>query len=292
MTLLTTRVKKTIKQVVEKNRIVPKLLVGKLCSLPDFIIIGAMKGGTSSLYHNMCEHPRIAPSMVKEVRYFGSKYHAKSLNWYRAHFPVLLNRQREGSALTGEASPSYIFNPKVAGRIRACVPEVRLIAILRNPVERAYSHYNHFVKIGKENCSFEEAIAREKQEEQNLRTELEKMLGDDRYHSNHYFRYSYLLTRGRYLEQLEVYAKHFPREQMLILKSEDFYEDPAAVLQRVYGFLGLPDRKVDRPKKYMVGKYSGMNPATREYLSDYYRPHNEQLYQFLGTDMGWEQQGL
>lgn len=289
MALLPPTIKQTLRRTLRNNRVAPRLLVSPLCPLPDFIIVGAMKSATSSLYHNVCEHPQIVPAIAKEVRFFGSRYHQKSMRWYRAHFPILLNGLKQERRLTGEASPSYIFNPQVAGRIREHLPEVRIIAILRNPVERAYSHYNHFVKIGTEDASsFEEALAKEEQEEPTLRTEYAKMLGDDNYHSKHYFRYSYLLARGRYVEQLEVYAKHFPKEQMLILKTEDFYEDASAVLNRVYSFLGLPSREVDQPKKYMVGSYSGMKPATREYLRDYYRPHNAKLYEFLGTDLGWD----
>jgi len=131
--------------------------------LPDFIIIGVQRGGTTSLYKYMTKHPKIIPALKKEIHFFDNKF-GKGLSWYESQFMqnpffCLLKRKRKSEdTITGEASPYYIYHPHVPKRISKILPNVKLIAILRNPIERAFSHYNHEVRLGAEKLSFEDAL--------------------------------------------------------------------------------------------------------------------------------------
>lgn len=260
--------------------------------LPDFLIIGTQRGGTTSLFHYLQTHPCIQPAVNKDLHFFDRRY-KKGLNWYRGHFPTYIEKYyaqllRGRTFLTGEASPSYLFHPYTPERVARAVPHVRLIVMLRNPVSRAYSQYNHAVELGHENLSFEEAI---QTEEERTAREQKKILEDEHYYSEDYKHRSYL-TKGVYVDQLQRWMKFFPREQFLILKSEDFYTDPGASFKQVLTFLKVPETQLQLEKKtyknYNNNIYtSKMDPVLRKRLIEYFEPHNARLYEFLGTDFGW-----
>src|SRR5690242_4033623 len=175
--------------------------------LPDFLVIGAQRGGTTSLYQYLQVHPFIEPATTKEVHFFDRRFH-KGLAWYRGHFPTALEKYRADRLhnrlfLIGEATPDYLFHPHTPRRVARILPWVKLIVLLRNPVERAYSHYHHAVDLGYEHLPFEEAIRRE---EERLGTEREKMLKNQYYKSCAYMELSYL-SRGIYVEQLQAWMQ-------------------------------------------------------------------------------------
>ena len=262
--------------------------------LPDFLIIGTQRGGTTSLYNYLVECPGVGPAFVKELHFFDKKFHKGTL-WYRAHFPSsvqkhLFQRTRRQAFVTGEASAYYLFHPRAPQRVARVLPHARLIVLLRNPVDRAYSQYNFEVELGREALPFEEAIAREGKR---IAQERERILADERYVSFDHSRYSYL-ARGIYVDQLRAWMNVFPREQFLILKSEDFYADPAATLEQVLAFLQLPGleprarQKRYRSYNYNATPYAAMEAGTRKRLIEYFAPHNAELHQFLGRDFGWD----
>ena len=203
-------------------------------AMPDFFIIGAQRGGTRSLYEYLSGHPDIQPARTEEVHYF-SLFFDRGRRWFLSQFPPLGPGQ-----ITGEASPYYLFHPLAAERLHAVAPEAKLIVLLRNPVDRAFSHYQLEVRQGNEPLSFEEAIAAESSR---LAGEVERILDDDTYASFAHQHYSYL-ARGRYVEQLRRWFSLFPRDQFLVLKSENFYRDPAAGYRQVTDFLGLLDGRL------------------------------------------------
>jgi hypothetical protein len=260
--------------------------------LPDFLIIGTQRGGTTSLYHYLQAHPGIHLANTKDTHFFDKKY-SNGLTWYRAHFPTVWEKTyaqqvQKRSFVTGEASPSYLFHPPAPQRIAQVIPSVKLIVLLRNPVDRAYSQYYHAIELGHETRSFEEAI---QGEEERTAQEREKLLKDERYHSHAYKHLSYL-TRGIYVDQLQAWLRFFAREQFLILKSEDFYANPAATLKEIFTFLHLPTIETQLGKKeykqYNNNSYSKMDPAMRSRLVEYFRPHNARLYDLLSVDLGWD----
>ncbi|MCB0619037.1 MAG: sulfotransferase domain-containing protein [Saprospiraceae bacterium] len=249
--------------------------------LPDFIIIGVQKSGTSSLYRYLEGHPGLKMSWRKQLHFF-DQFYRKGIRWYRACFPLIATNR---STKTGEATPYYILHPHAAERMARHLPDIRLIVMLRNPIDRAYSHFQMKKDQGWETAAtFEEAMDLE---EDRLRPELDKMLSNPHYYSKQYRNFSYL-TRGHYAEQLERWFNHFRREQLLIINSDRFFADPMAVLRETYEFLGLADHVPDNLKVYNQRQYEPMEPALREKLRAYYAPHNEKLYALLGERYDWD----
>jgi hypothetical protein len=268
-------------------------ITGPLRLLPDFLIIGTQRGGTTSLYNYLIARPGVGPAMVKELHYFDKKFN-KGLLWYRAHFPSSIQKYsyqftHKQAFVTGEASAYYLFHPHVPKRVSMVLPHVKLIVMLRNPVDRAYSQYNFEVDLGRETLPFEEALDCEGER---ISREREKMIADEGYVSFDYSRYSYL-ARGIYVDQLQTWMSLFPKEQFLILKSEDFYADPVTALDHTSKFLNLAELEPHEKKKkyklhnYNTTPYPKMNPATRKRLIEYFEPHNARLYDLLGVELGW-----
>lgn len=262
--------------------------------LPDFLLIGTQRGGTTALYHYLKSHFCIVPAIVPELQFFDKKFR-KGLKWYRGHFPTCIEKYytehiRQHAFLTGEASSSYLFYPHVPGRVARALPHVKLIVLLRNPIDRAYSQYFHAIELGHETLSFEDAI---QDEEERTAKEREKILADEHYYSSIFKHRSYL-TRGIYVDQLQPWMNLFPREQFLILKSEDFYAHPATTFKQVLAFLNLPEtepqvRKNEYKQYDHNTYYTKMDPALRKRLIEYFQPHNARLYEFLDRNFGWDQ---
>ncbi len=252
---------------------------------PSFLIIGAQRAGTTSLYNYLCEHPLVVPAAQKELHFFDRSY-SRSLPDYFRQYPIVWRSALPigPRRITGEATPYYLFHPLAAGRVQQALPGVKLIGLLRNPIDRAFSHYHHAVKLGAEPLSFEAAIEREPER---LAGEFERLCCEPDYHSPAYVYHSYL-ARGVYVDQLERWMSLFPREQFQILKSEDFYADPNAMLRSVFAFLGLPPAEIRTGEQHNRQDYAPMHPDTRARLQDYFAPHNTRLYRFLNRDFGWE----
>ena len=264
------------------------MATARLRILPDFIIIGAQRSGTTSLFKYLAAHPAIYPATFKEVHFF-DRFFNRGVGWYRSFFPIALQRwyvtqvQRR-AFVSGEATPYYLFHPRASERVAALLPHVKLIAILRNPIDRAYSQYYHEVQRGLESASFEAALQRERELLDNEQAALQ---ADPAYYSALHQNHAYL-ARGRYVEQLRVWRQHFPREQLLVLQSEAFYADPADSVAQVVDFLGLPSFHLREFKKYNEMQYAEMPAAVRVALQDYFHPYNQQLYAYLGVDWAWE----
>lgn len=243
------------------------------CILPHFLIIGTQRGGTTSLYNYLVQHPRVKGALRKEVHYFDFNY-SKGLTWYLAHFPVGIHGN---TFLTGESSPYYLFHPDVPKRVAETLPNAKFLVLLRNPVDRAYSQYHHEVKLGYETLSFEKAINREYalMESQSWGSPTPDMA----YAHNHY---SYL-SRGIYVDQLKRWMQTIPRERFLILKSEEFYSNPGRVFFQVLDFLRLPRAGPTSFPIHNEGKYSDLSEVTRSRLNSFFLPHNQRLSSFLGN---------
>lgn len=262
-------------------------LTGAIRLMPDFLIIGAQRCGTTSLYNYLIKHPYIAPALKKEVHFFDHNY-GQGFTWYRAHFPYLLTkivyRMKGRCFVTGEATPYYIFHPHAPRRIANAIPKAKLILLLRNPIDRAYSQYHHAVRRGFESLSFEDAIDKE---QQRLFGEIEKMAENENLRSFNHQKYSYL-SRGIYIEQIKVWVSLFAEEQLLILKSEELYSNSQTVLDRVFEFLNLPSLEVDTYKRYNSTSYIPMDTNMRKSLISFFREYNTKLYELLGIDFDWD----
>lgn len=265
-----------------------RMLTSSTRLMPDFLIIGAQKCGTTSLFNYLIQHPHVASPAKKEIHFF-NRYYQKGTNWYRSYFPTLFSKLGRQDLLTGEASTGYICHPHAPNRIARELTQVKLIALLRNPVDRAYSHYQHTSRRGIESLSFEDAIARE---EERVGGVVATMLKDEYYYDPSEYLYSYL-SRGIYVDQIKIWFNHFPKEQILILSSEDLFTNPSIVFKQVLEFLDLPAWEPENYGKYnrdsnkICGEHPEMDVSIRKSLTDYFKPHNERLYEYLGRDFGW-----
>lgn len=268
-----------------------RILTASWRLMPDFLVLGGQKCGTTSLYQYLIMHPFIISAMKKQMHFFDNHYD-KGISWYKAHFPSYFYKHyfkhiHKQDFITGEATPYYIFHPLAARRAAKFLPNAKFILVIRNPVERAYSHYHHELRKGTEKLSFEEAIAIE---QERLSGEREKMLVDEHYYSFNFQRYSYL-SRGHYAEQLIEWFNYFPRERFFIVKSEDMRHNTTQIVQQIFSFLNLPDFSdfhLEKDQYYNVGKYEKMDSKMREKLVEYFKPHNEKLYKLLDRDFNWQ----
>jgi hypothetical protein len=247
--------------------------------LPDFLVLGAQKAGTTALYEYLRRHPQITGPSWKEVSFF-DRHWARGESWYRGNFP---NLARTRGKLVGEASPSYVFHPLAPQRVRELLPEARLLVLVRNPVDRALSQYNHEVALGREPLPFEEALDAE---EERLSGEAERMAADPRYFSREWWSHTYK-ARGRYAEQIERWLAVFPREQLLVLPSDDLGSESARAHAQVLEFLGAQPQRLDSYPRVYERDYEPMRPETREQLVAQFEEPNRRLYELLGRDLGW-----
>ena len=289
-------IKKFIKTNLEKY---PSLYAGRLNKknlfrsftansriLPSFIIIGEAKCGTTSLYNYMIQHPNIKSALTKEINYFNWNY-KRGVNWYKGHFPTTLEKKIQGRNnelfLTGEATPLYLFHSLVPKRIFDVLPKIKIIICLRNPVNRAYSHYNDLgVRLGNEKRSFDEAVQSEMEsiKEMNNLIENSKYGFEDRL-------YQYV-SRGIYLEHLRIWMNTFPKSQFCFVKTEELNNKPQTVLDNIFEFLSLPKfNKIDIKKRYNVSKYKPMKETTRELLNEFFKIHNKHLEEYLKIKFNW-----
>lgn len=267
-----------------------RTLTAGLRTLPDYLILGAQKAGTTSLHRYLEQHPCVAPAAVKEIHYFSLEW-SRGERWYRSHFPTVLRRARTHRLgrilLSGEASPYYLSHPLAPRRAHQTVPGARLIVLLRNPVERAHSHYHHNVRFGVEDLpTLAEAVEREPAR---MAGEHERLLADEHFQSFHHRHHSYL-ARGVYVEQLRAWLEHFPSDQLLVLESGELLRCTPAVYRKVLDFLGLPPWEPRAYELHNQGPATTLEPALRERLAAWFAPHNRALYELLGRDLGWERE--
>jgi Sulfotransferase domain len=255
---------------------------------PTFLVVGAQKSGTTSLHRYLCEHPLVLCATAKEMHYFSLKYPLGE-QWYLSHFPLATSkamvRLRHGATpAVGEATPAYLFDARAPARVHAFDPRMKLVAVLRDPVDRAYAHYWMEVETRDEEHSFEEALAWEREV---LAAELERWFTDESYVSALPLFGRAYVARGRYAEQLERWLALFPREQLLVFTTEELLSDPAETMAGLARFLGIPERSATTYPLENVRNYRPMSPATREHLALTFEPHNRRLEELLDRELPW-----
>ena len=261
-------------------------LSASLRTLPDFLIIGAMKAGTSSLFHYLAQHPQLVPSREKEIHHFDQDEEAfrstqGDPNGYRSHFPIRATMPR--GSLSYEATPKYLCHASSAERIADALPAVKLIVMLRNPSERAISHYFHTPTNPADPESLHAAMLGD--------VEQCASLGKTGEGASAFPDHSSYVGRGVYRPQIERYLDHFDRRDLHVINSEQFFGDPSPVLSSLFGFLGV---RTDHPITDLAARNVSKRdkrvwPRTRAALDDYFRPHNERLFELLGTRYDWNQ---
>lgn len=283
-----------VRRSLVKARLAARTRTAPLRTLPDVLIIGAQRSGTSSLYKYLGRHPNVAPSLRKEIEYFSVDY-PEGEQWYRAHFPLAARRRMAAAAgrpfVTFEATPDYLFDPRAAQRAHDLVPGAKLIAMLRDPAERAVSHYHHSVRNGLEDLDLETAL---RSEDDRLEGEIERALADPAYPALALRRHSYV-ARGRYAEQLDRWLRHYPADRMLVLRSGDLFSRPETTFDRILAFLGLPSWHPPEFRNYsyvnaLDGDYPAPPAPVRAYLEERFREPNERLVAMLGEEFRWDVQ--
>jgi Sulfotransferase domain len=256
--------------------------------LPAFLIVGAQRSGTTSMYRTLSQHPAVVKAVWhKGVHYFDTDY-ARGLGWYQAHFP-LRGRARRATRATGtapvtfESSPYYMFHPLAAERIRRDLPGVKLVVLLRDPVERAYSAHAHELARGYETEPFARAL---ELEPSRLAGEVERIMADPAYVSHAHQHQAYR-ARGQYVEQLERLASQFGRDRMHVVDSSDYFTDPEPAYKAVLEFLELPQLGDPAFERHNARPRSPMPDELRAALTEHFRPYDERLASWLGWEPSW-----
>ena len=237
---------------------------------PDFLIIGAGKCGTTSLNYYLGNHPQILLPNNKEINFF-SKNFTCDWDWYLSQFPSITDNSK---FITGEASPSYFFMPHVPERIFQLAPNIKLIVLLRNPVDRSISAYYQNRKTGKVTQTLEEVVMREIKHAKKLSKDELSYAGG-------------IVLQGLYFWKLQRWLQIFPREQFLILPSEDFFAHPAQIMKQVCQFLEIPEFIVQKYHKLNIGAYPPGEETIRQKLTEFFVPHNQKLEECLEMKFNW-----
>ncbi len=250
--------------------------LSNLYLIPDFLILGAQKSGTSSLFLYLSQHPDIlSPCVNKELHYFDLNF-KQSSKWYRAHFPF----KKQGK-ITGEKSPYYIFHPLAPRRCREFNPEFKLIALLRDPVKRAYSHFHHEIENGRESRPFRRAV---EEEMDRVEKDHDLLAQGEIDHSFAHQRYSYF-ARGRYADQLDLWTRFFPRKQIYLETAERFFRDPQAVCLEIFDYLNVYPWKITAARLHNKGTYPPMSREDMLWLAGLYKEQNARLAEVYGVDI-------
>ena len=252
---------------------------------PSFMIIGAQRAGTTTLYRVLSEHPAVArPTVSKGIGYFDVNYD-KGPRWYRGHFPLAgpARRKHGPDATTFESSGYYLFHPLAASRIARDLPDVRVVVMVREPVERAYSAHRHELARGFETEDFETAIDLE---EKRTAGEAERMVADPSYVSFDHRHHSYL-ARSRYSEQIDRFIDALGRDRVYVVDADVFFADPAGEFERLRSWLGLPPWRPDKVEQWNAQPRTPMSPELRTRLERYFEPYDARLAEQMGRAPSW-----
>jgi hypothetical protein len=254
---------------------------------PQFLIVGGQKCGTTSLFMYLIRHGSYLRPLLKDIYYF-DRHYDRGLAWYLRHYPSKRSAQRlaravGGNVITGEGATHYLLHPWAAQRAAENFPDLKIIALLRDPVRRAISHYHHNRGQGRETITTPlEAFQREAER---IGADAERMARDPGFDSTAFHHFSYLM-RGCYAEQLQRWYERFPRERILVLSSESFFRESDPVFRRICRFLEIEEKSL---ASYPVEGGRGRKPdedAVR-FATEYFRPHNEALWALLGERWKW-----
>lgn len=245
--------------------------------LPGLVIIGAQRAGTTALFTYLSSSPDVAPSVVKEVHYFDRNF-ARGDVWYRRHFPL-----DDGRRIGFEGTPYLLFHPLAPERVASTLPETKFVALLRNPIDRAYSHHARCVRLGYESLGFEEAIDAEPARLAGVEDALiSGAVKDSRVHREHSY-----LARGRYAEQLRRWHDHVDPDRILTVFSEDLFADPAQTCAQIAEWAGIAPPSTDDYRPVGTSPGDGVGGALRSRLAAYYAPLNEDLFELVRRRTDW-----
>jgi len=257
---------------------------------PDFVIVGAQRCGTTSLFRALAKHPAMMPNVIdaKGIHYFDTSYHNNEA-WYFAHFASQEERDRHADkighrAIVGEASPYYLYHPAGAERMAQTIPDAKIIVLLRDPVKRAISHHLHMVWEGHEPVEdINEALDLEAGRLEGIE---QRLMAERSYVSRPHQHFSYM-DRGHYAGQLERLFEHFDRDNVLVMATDKLTGDSKASLSKIQSFIGLePDPAIDLEKRNASSKFEPQ-PETVKRLTDEFAESNKRLSSIVDIEASW-----
>jgi len=253
-------------------------------SVPDFLIIGAHKAGTTSLYNYIATYGRnFLPPEQKEL-YFFTEHYQKGLNYYSSFFP-----RKSEDEITGEATPDYLFFHKTPKRVKEALGNIKFVVLMRDPIDRLLSHYNFMNHTDKTRAFDPEPIHKAVRNEKNWFD----LADDSPVDFNFCYKYYSYKSRGVYHKQLKRWFRYFPEDHFLILDFDTFVSKTKEVLEQVFKFLGIeaknPGTKSQTFPVYNknLNRENDFDPETRKYLENFFDPHNEALYELIGERFNW-----
>ena len=262
-------------------------MTNSLRYLPHFLIIGGSKSGKWTVQSYLRQHPQISSGTEKPymLYWFDSTFETNSFGWYRSHFPFKFTKK-----IVGEIPGTYLNHPLAPYRIKQVIPNVKMINFLRNPVYRAYSAYNHAVIEGWEHSSFEDALNSELEIIEIKETQSEKQLNNIDFVN--YMEFSYL-RHGLYAENLKEWFKIFPKEQFMHYSTEELDENFNKIMNELFTEFNIKNITLKKIKHQHVGNFKGsyapMKDSTKDFLIDFYKKHNQKLFELIGKKFNWDE---
>ena len=260
-------------------------ITGFIRVIPDFLVIGAKRCGTTSLYQHLPEHPCISKSPYDNMGFFNDNFHL-GVNWYKSFFPTTFTRNKIKSKFGGflafDVTTKYMEEESTANNVYQTKPNMKIIIILRNPVDRAYSQYHLSVRQTAERRSFEDVVEENmnrlnKESHEHYEIKPRFSAKEDNY-----------LKKGLYALQLRYWLKIFPRENILIVSTEEFESNQQIIYNKIFEFLNISKFEVKNTKKMEKGNYPPIKSETRNLLLDYFRPHNHELFELINMEFDWD----
>ncbi len=259
--------------------------------VPSFLLVGAMKAGTTSLFNYLAGHPDVRAPVNKEIDFFSYNW-LRGDDWYRAHFP-----HAGSGAMTGEASSGYLWHPRAPDRIRATIPSARIVVLLRDPVRRAISHYHHECRAGRESRPIETAMTAPEADATHAMTPAEDLDWYRGFQANRPASARALVARypihraylafSRYADQLQRWLHAFDRSELLILRSEDLFADVAGTLARVCQFVGLPPPPATAPHVFNPGVPRKVVASVEGLIGERLASDSARLPGLIGESFRW-----
>jgi len=260
-------------------------ITGFIRVIPDFLVIGAKRCGTTSLYQHLPEHPCISKSPHDNMGFFNDNFHL-GVNWYKSFFPTTFTRNKIKSKFGGflafDVTTKYMEEESTANNVYQTKPNMKIIIILRNPVDRAYSQYHLSVRQTAERRSFEDVVEENmnrlnKESHEHYEIKPKFSAKEDNY-----------LKKGLYALQLRYWLKIFPRENILIVSTEEFESNQQIIYNKIFEFLNISKFEVKNTKKMQKGNYPPIKSETRNLLLDYFRQHNHELFELINMKFDWD----
>ena len=248
--------------------------------LPDFLVIGGKRCGTTTLFEFLRQHQMIAEPVIDHMGFFDDNY-SIGINYYKSFFPI--KTEETAKKLDYDVTTSYLTSPFVAERVAKEIPNVKIIVLLRNPTSRAWSDYNASQKKDASEEEFQTYIYDYLQELE--ASDFEEKVSKNDYNMSEPF--SNFIKKGLYAVYLKKWLKLFPRKNFLFISTESFSKDENKVFKQIFDFLGLSNFEIHKLQRMSKGNYEKLNPKIKNKLDLFFASHNDELFKLINEKYDW-----